>query len=396
MSTNDAEPNNENAETSTDATEAGAGEAAGEGGTTDAAAEATPSSAEPTPEAAPTGAAEAPEAVAEAPASAAPASAAPTTPATAAKPSEKDMTPGQRLAAQKAAKAAQKAATRGREAELVEQKAIETAEETTKVARTWVEQHYKLIGGILAGAVAVVALGAGVKWFFTRDDYAAGGLLWKATEAATAEIRTAEPGATENPDDNSLRFATPAARDREALSRYQRVESSHPSAPATLFARLGHAATLLGQEKIAEARAEYERVASAEDVAPFLEAQALEGLGVTYFEQRDFAKAKQKFEALRSLDHNRYQNVADYHLARVLHAEGQDDQAKQKLQGLLERLGEDDAPDLAYVQQQAELLLQDIDPSSAPRSSGGGIDLNSLPPEVLQQLLQRGMQGGGQ
>lgn len=387
MSTNDAEPNNENAETSADASQGGVGEAVGEGGTTDAAAEASPSSAETSAESG-----------AEPAASAEPASApqAAKAPATAAKPAEKELTPGQRLAAQKAAKAAQKAAMRGREAELVEEKAIETAEETTKVARSWVEQHYKLIGGLLAGAVAVVALGAGVKWFFTRDDFAAGRLLWKATEAATAEIRTAEPGETESPDDNSPRFATPAARDREALARYQRVETAHPTAPATLFARLGHAATLLGQEKIAEARAEYERVASAEDVAPFLEAQALEGLGVTYFEQRDFAKAKQKFEELRALDHNRYQNVADYHLARVLHAQGQNDQAKQKLQGLLERLGEDDAPDLAYVQQQAELLLQDIDPSSAPRPSGGGLDLNNLPPELLQQLLQRGMQGGGQ
>ena len=74
------------------------------------------------------------------------------------------LTAGQRLAAQQAAKSARKAAERGRDADLVEEKAIAQA----AVAKDWLQDNLKPLG-LMAGAVLVVAaIGIGWSTFTVR------------------------------------------------------------------------------------------------------------------------------------------------------------------------------------------------------------------------------------
>lgn len=326
----------------------------------------------------------------------------------------KQLTPGQRLAAQKAEKAAKKSQqklTRKEEAEaakaaseiLTTRPAGEPDEAELRVAetRSYVASHSKQV---VYAAVAIAA--AFFAWFAfeqysERQEVAAGRLLYQATEAARAEIRE-EPAAGET--SRKLTFRSLAARDREALRRFRKVVSEAPSSDAAVRARLGIASILVAQDKLTEAKRELEAAAELRGDDPGLGAQAIEGLGVIALEQRQWSQAKQRFEELRALDGNRYQHVASYLAARTLFAQGRPNEAKPKLRALLDALEEADAPRLPYVQTQAELLLQQIDPSTArPRPAGlggGGLDLSSLeggniPPELLEQLQRQLQQQGG-
>ncbi|MBW1832978.1 MAG: hypothetical protein JRJ10_15010, partial [Deltaproteobacteria bacterium] len=114
------------------------------------------------------------------------------------------LTTGQRLAAQQAAKSARKAANRGRDAELVEEKALAQA----AVAKDWLQDNLKPLG-LLAGAVLLVAaVGIGWSTFARGQDAAAGAELAAVLEgdaddpaalatayAAVAEAHSKTPAA---------------------------------------------------------------------------------------------------------------------------------------------------------------------------------------------------------
>lgn len=334
-----------------------------------------------------------------------------------AEPAAKGMTPGQRLAAQKAAKASKKQAeklTRKEQAEaeraaneiLTARPAGEPDEADLRVAetRTFVASHSKHLVYLGAAVVAVFLAWVGFEQYSAHKDAAAGRLLYQATEAARAEIRE-EP--VENDRSRRLTFRSTASRDREALRRFRKVVSEASSSDAAVRARLGIASILVSQGKLTEAKRELSAAAELRGDDPGLGAQAIEGLGVIALEQRQWDEAKQRFEELRALDGNRYQHVANYLTARTLYAQGRANEAKPKLRALLDALEEADAPRLPYVQTQAELLLQQIDPSTARPSSrpslnlgGGGLNLDALeggqlPPELLEQLRRQLQQQGG-
>ena len=79
-------------------------------------------------------------------------------------------------------------------------------------------------------------------------------------------------------------------------------------------------------------------------------------------------------------------------------AKGEDVSAKEKLRALLDGLREDGAPELAYIQDQAELRLLALDPTAVQRRStpslgaGGPGDLT---PEQLQELIRQFQQKQG-
>lgn len=95
------------------------------------------------------------------------------------------MTAGQRLAAQQAAKAARKSAQRGRDAELVEEKALAQA----AVAKDWLEENLKPLG-IAAGVILLVAA-VGIGWSsFSKNQ----------NEAAGAELTSVLEGEAKDPE----------------------------------------------------------------------------------------------------------------------------------------------------------------------------------------------------
>lgn len=311
----------------------------------------------------------------------------------------KAMTAGQRLAAKKAAKAAKKAAQRGRDAELVEDKALERA----AGAATWMQQNRNVltygVGGALLLALALVAYSSVTKG--AAQD--AAGNLWEGVEAAEAPIRDADAGAPS--EDAGLSFTSESARDEATLHHLRAVTAEHDGTSAAHWSRLVAAATLMNSGDAAGAREAYQQVLTSAGDDPALAARALEGLGFSYEAESDWDHAIEKYEELGNTDGEGNRERADYHLARMYLEKGDEVRAKEKLRALSERLREDEAPELPYLRDQADLLLAQLDPSTARHASpgaglgglgglggpagGGAGGMGSLSPEQIQQLIER-------
>ncbi len=276
-------------------------------------------------------------------------------------------TAGQRLAAAKAAKAAKKAAERGRQAELTERKALESA----AAARDWMQEHIKTLLAISA-AVIVVA-GAVFAWgaFSTQRYSTAAALLAEAMDISQAEIDaggSAEEGT----------YDSPAARNEAALLKFRAAIDEAPDSPTAAWAHLGEARALYELGQVQEARAAYQAAlqgAKDEAVSWF----ALEGLAYTYESEEAYDQALQQLEALRALS-DYAAPIAQYHQGRLLMVQGEADAAKEKLQGVLTLLQEAGAPAMPHTKAQTEARLAVLEPGR-PRTP-------SFDPNQLQQLLQ--------
>ena len=245
------------------------------------------------------------------------------------------MTAGQRLAAQQAAKAARKAAQKGRDAELVEEKAIAQA----AVAKDWLQDNLKPLG-LVAGAVLAVAA-VGIGWSTVAQSRNA---------AAGAELAAVLEG---DADDDAAR-----------AEAYAAVAQAHPKTLAGAWARIGEGRALYAQGQWEQARAAY-RAALDGSEDESLRWAALEGISYTYEAEKSYDQAIEQLEALRAIDSN-IAPIAGYHQARILIAQGKLEEAKTKLDGVLNDLRQPDAPSLPYTQEQAEARLALLDPSLAP------------------------------
>ncbi len=312
-----------------------------------------------------------------------------------AKKKSKGSTAGERLAAAKAAKAARKAAERGKQAEMLEDAALQQA----AVATDWFEQNRQML---MMGVGAVLVLGISIfAWstISTSNARAASGALSEATRTAIAPI-VAEP---EEGDDREM-YPTATARAEAALPKYRAVISEHGGTQAATWARLGEAVTLGQQGDHAGAQSVFSTVLS-EKTTPAIEARATEGLAFAYEAQENYSEAKSRFEDLGRIDNGAHRILADYHIARMHLVMDEEVEAKEKLRGVLDALQAEDAPDLPYVRDQAELRLMAIDSSLVQRPSAGmpGLGLGggaggpggNISQEQLQELLRRAKQGQG-
>jgi len=146
------------------------------------------------------------------------------------------LTAGQRLAAQQAAKSARKAAQKGRDAELVEEKALAQA----AVAKDWLQDNLKPLG-LMAGGVLIVAA-FGIGWAsFTHGQNAEAG----------AELATVLEGDTD---------------DAAALaSSFAAVAEAHAKTPAAAWARIGEGRALYAQAKWEQSAAAYQAALDGSD-----------------------------------------------------------------------------------------------------------------------------------
>ena len=248
------------------------------------------------------------------------------------------LTAGQRLAAQQAAKSARKAAERGRDADLVEEKAIAQA----VVAKDWLQDNLKPLR-LMAGAVLLVAaIGIGWSTFAHRQAATAG-----------AELAAVMEG---------------DADDAAALANaYAAVADAHAKTPAAAWARIGEGRALYEQGQWEQSREAYEAALDSSDEEGVAWA-ALEGIAYSLEAEKSYQQAVERLEELRALDSN-IAPIAGYHQGRILFAEGKLDEAKTKFEGVLNSLRQADAPLLPYTQEQAEARLALIAPSLSAATS---------------------------
>jgi predicted negative regulator of RcsB-dependent stress response len=260
---------------------------------------------------------------------------------------------GERLAAQQAAKSARKAAERGRDADLVEEKAIAQA----VVAKDWLQDNLRPLGLMAGGVLLVAAIGIGWSSFTRSQDAEAG-----------AELVAVLDG---DMDDSAA-----------LASAYAAVADGHAKTPAAAWARIGEGRALYAQGQWEQSRAAYQAALDGSDEET-IQWAALEGISYALEAEKSYDQAIEQLEALRELDFS-IAPIAGYHQGRILIAEGKLDEAKSKFDGVLNELRQADAPVLPYTQDQTEARLALIDPSLAPAA---GPDPRKAE-EVIRQLNQ--------
>jgi predicted negative regulator of RcsB-dependent stress response len=267
------------------------------------------------------------------------------------------MTAGERLAAQQAAKAARKAAQKGRDAELVEEKAIAQA----VVAKDWLQENLKPLG-LMAGGVLLVAA-VGIAWStYTRG---------QASDAGAALAAVLDGDASDS---------------AVLASAYAKVVEAHPKTPAAAWALVGEGKALYTQADWAGARAAYQAALeiSEDEVIRWA---ALEGIAYSLEAETSYDEAIEQLEALREVDPS-IAPIAGYHQGRILQAQGKLEEAKTKFDGVLADLKDPEAPVLPYTEEQTEARLALLDPSLAPVE---GMDPRRADEFIRQmnELLQR-------
>jgi predicted negative regulator of RcsB-dependent stress response len=267
------------------------------------------------------------------------------------------LTAGQRLAAQQAAKAARKAAQRGRDAELVEERALAQA----ALAKDWLQENLKPLG-LMAGAVLVVAaIGIGWSTFGRHQSIAAGSELAGVLDDGTSDPAT-------------------------LASAYAAVAEAHAKTLAAAWARIGEGRALYAQGEWAKAKDAYQAaLASSEDEG--VRWAALEGIAYSLEEESSYDDAIDQLEALRELD-GTLAPIAGYHQGRILVAQGKLEQAKIKFDGVLNALKQPDAPSLPYTKEQTEARLALLDPSLAPAAGADPRQAEELIRQ-MNEMLQR-------
>jgi len=264
---------------------------------------------------------------------------------------------GERLAAQQAAKAARKAAKRGRDADLVEEKAIAQA----VVAKDWLADNLKPLGLMAGGVLLVAAIGIG--WATLTSGQNA-----KAGEALAAVLE----GDTDAPAD--------------VAAAYANVAESHAKTPAAAWAYIGEGKALYAQGQLEPARAAYQAALDASD-EEIIRWAALEGISYALEAESSYDEALEQLEALRAVNRS-IAPIAGYHQGRILAAQGKLDEAKTKFDWVLNELKESDAPVLPYTQEQAEARLALIDPSLSPAAGGDPRQADEIILK-MNEMLQR-------
>jgi tetratricopeptide (TPR) repeat protein len=151
------------------------------------------------------------------------------------------------------------------------------------------------------------------------------------------------------------------------------------------MARLGLAGVLYDQGKYDDAKSMYDQVASSElaKLDPDAKGRAVEGSGLSLEGKGDKDGAMKRFGELENLDVAGFRELALFHQARLLHAKGDDDGAKERLKKVVEKLGKEKESNPldshGYLLESARALLERIDPKA-------------LPPPTSDEALKRALE----
>ena len=306
-------------------------------------------------------------------------------------------TAGQRLARAKKLKADRKAAERSIEDEVVEEAAIEQAE----VAASFLEKNQKSIVMGMVGIAVAAALFFGYQKFAEGATAESSTALWGAVSTANAEVVAEEDAAADASDAPEREtYETIRARAEAALEKFRAVQSDFPGSDAATYAALGEANALYDTGEFAEAREVYERALSAGQNDVNVTIRGTEGIAFTFEAEDNWESAKERYEELKDIEHPQAEPLARLHLARVALHNDDEETAKTELRTLLENLREEDAPQLPYVRDQAELRLMALDSSLVQRAPDlGGAGLQGAPEDLqrqIQELMRQQQEQQGQ
>jgi hypothetical protein len=242
----------------------------------------------------------------------------------------------------------------------------------TDTSFRWLKGHFNIVQWLV---VAGIATWIGWQIYSWRSDKAsakAGDALAEAVNADLGRVGGTEDDPETRSIDTRRSFATPDEQVSAAKAAYEKVIADKPSSNTVDMARLGLAGVLYDQGKYDEAKSLYDQVASSElaKLDPDAKGRAIEGSGLSLEGKGDTDGALKRFGELENLDVHGFRELALFHQARLLHAKGDDDGAKERLKKVLEKLGKEKESNPleshGYLLESARALLERIDPKALP------------------------------
>ena len=290
---------------------------------------------------------------------------------------------------------------------------------TTHAVAQFLRRNFNVVQYIVLAAV-VGGIGYQIyDYRHTRTVARAGDELEKGVRAEHARVGDATesgPDRYTGLTDTRANYPTDEARLKAAEAEYKKVISDG-SATTSALASLALAGIYFDQGKYKDAQAAYEKVKTSPlaKIDPDARARAIEGVGLSLEAAEQIDAALTAFRELENSDIPGFAPLGQYHQARLLAKKGQRSEAKAILEKALKKLSEksDDskAPQLGagngFLERQARDLMNSIDPSAAPKTTGKSFDPAELDrlqaelqgsngkidPQKLQELLKK--MGGG-
>jgi tetratricopeptide (TPR) repeat protein len=267
---------------------------------------------------------------------------------------------------------------------------------STHAAANFLTKHFnKVQWVIVAGLVGWIGYEV-YSWRHARTTEKSTDLVFKALNAENGRVgaNTADvPDERGTPDDTRRVFATDEERLNAAKAEYAKAAAGVSEASAVLV-QLGAAGVAYDQGQFKEAQTKFEQVmrtpAYVRDTD--IKGRTLEGLGMTLEAQKNEEQALKTFRELQNMDSGTFSALGLYHQARLLKAQGKNDEAIK----LIDKAGDKLAPlkespaTIQYLGAQLIELLQELDANKAKEL---GKKLQSA--EAAKQEAERAVAGPG-
>lgn len=267
---------------------------------------------------------------------------------------------------------------------------------STHAAAGFLRKHFnKVQYVILLGLVGWIAYEV-YSWRSARTAEKSTESLFKALSAETGKVGDEGSDVDERTGltDKRRTFPNDEARLKAAKSEYL-LASTSVSAASIALADLGAAGVAydLGQYKEAQASFEKVKLSAAFSKDTDLKGRTLEGLGMALEAQKSDDAALKQFRELASMDNANFAALGLYHQARVLKAQGKNEDAIK----LLDKAGEklltlkDNQAAIKYLRVSVLELFETLDSKKAKE-----LGEKLTPADMLKQLGGAAAAGGGQ
>jgi tetratricopeptide (TPR) repeat protein len=267
---------------------------------------------------------------------------------------------------------------------------------STHAAAGFLRKHFnKVQWVIMIGLVGWIAWEV-YSWRAARTAEKSTDALFKALAAETGKVgeEGSEVDERTGLTDKRRTFPNDEARLKAAKSEYQ-LASTTVSASAIALADLGAAGVAydLGQYKEAQASFEKVKLSAAFSKDTDLKGRTLEGLGMSLEAQKNDDAALKQFRELASMDNANFAALGLYHQARILKAQGKNEDAIK----LLDKAGEklltlkDNQAAIKYLRVSVLELFETLDSKKAKE-----LGEKLTPADMLKQLGGAAAAGGGQ
>ncbi len=242
---------------------------------------------------------------------------------------------------------------------------------STDSAWKWIKQNHKSLQWLLLVVVAALVI-----WWVvdarttiagqeTSDALAAGLRAEQSVVGDPAKPAQPVPGI----EDPRLAFEKVIQGQTQALEAYREVQNLDPGSELADLSELGVAGVLYDQGKYTDARARYEAAGESPLAQRDIDVRgrALEGAGLSSEAAGELDAALAAFQKMGQVDAPRFQQMALLHEARVLAAQGKDEEATKVSEELQLALVKDRKfellSDRGYLASSAKLQLSVLDPN---------------------------------